>query len=264
MHSIGMNMVTLRDGREAGLLLENLDRIASAGFQGVGIWTKTIEDWLGQGNTLSQLSDAVGSRGLNVDELCFVNALDDSGEAADRTREFEWAAQLGCGNVIAIYGNPDTPLEKVRADWAAFVERIEGIGVSPAFEFIGMWPQYNSPLSAWEVIKAGPELGKMVFDTFHFWRGGGDLTQIAMIPGDRVGLVHLNDAKDVPRNQATDKDRTYPGQGVIPLREILNGLRQRGFSGPLSVEIFGAVQEQDPGEVCTRAYEATERLLEGL
>ena len=140
----------------------------------------------------------------------------------------------------------------------------KAVGVSPAFEFIGMWPQYNSPLSAWEVIKAGPELGKMVFDTFHVRRGGGDLTQIAMIPGDRVGLVHLNDAKDVPRNQATDKDRTYAGQGVIPLREILNGLRQRGFSGPLSVEIFGAVQEQDPGEVCTRAYEATERLLEGL
>ena len=264
MHSIGLNLVTLKNGRDRGLLKENLDRLARVGFQGVGLWTTTIEEWIAQGGSVRQLAEEAGARGLKVDEICFVSVLDDAGNVADRRQVFEWAAELGCANVIAIYAKPETPLEKVRADWAAFVEKIEDTNVSPAFEFIGAWPHYNSPLEAWQVIQAGPELGKMVFDTFHFWRGGCDLAQIPKVPGERVALVHLNDANDVPRENATDKDRTYPGEGIIPLTEILRGLIQNGFRGPLSVEIFGDVQEQDPDEVSMRAYKTSVELIEGL
>lgn len=264
MHSVGMNLVTLKNGRDAAVLPENLDRLSRAGFQGVGLWTQTIAEWLSQGHTMAQLADETGSRGLKVDELCFVSVLDEAGNVADRTQQFEWAAELGCPAVISICGKPDTPLEKARADWAAFVEKIEETGVSPAFEFIGPWPHYNSPLEAWQVIQSGPELGKMVFDTFHFWRGGCDLTQIERVPGGRVGLIHLNDVKDVPREKAVDKDRTYPGEGVMPLNKILSGLLENGFRGPFSVEIFGEVQEQDPDAVSLHAYQSAAKVIGAL
>lgn len=263
-HDIGLNLVTIKAGREADRLEENLDRVREAGFQGVGLWVDTVEQWLARGRTVEQLAEQVSSRGLAVHEICFVSVLDEAGNVADQRRVFEWAAALAAPAVISIYGKPEAPLEKVRDDWAAFVRKVDGLGVCAAFEFIGPWPAYNSPLATWEVIQAGGETGTMVFDTFHFWRGGCDLTQIDKIPSGRVSLVHLNDANDVPREKATDTDRTYPGRGVMPLKEILAGLFAQGFAGPLSMEIFGPIQEQDPDEVCRQAHDTAAEVVEAV
>ena len=263
-HHIGMNMVTIRNGRDADVLLENLDRLSVVGFQGVGVWTDTIEGWLSAGHTVAELAREITERGLSVYEVLPGRVLDDQGKLSDCREVFEWAKALGSPAVICVYGRPDTPLEKVQDDWAAFVRSVEDIGVAAAFEFIGPWPRYNCPVDAWNVIQAGPELGTMTFDTFHFWRGGCDMSQLDRFPGRRVSLVHLNDVKDVPQQEADDSDRTYPGEGTIPLTDILGALLRNGFTGPFSVEIFGEVQEQDPDEVSARAYASSARVLEAI
>lgn len=263
-NAIGMNLVTLRRGTEAATLLPNLDRIRHAGFQGVGLWKSNILQWLDAGLSIADLREHIVARNLKVDEICFAEVLKPDGTVADQRQAFEWAAALEAHAVISIYFRPDNPLEKVQDDWAEFVRSIEDFGIPAAFEFIGPWPNYNSPLSAWEAIKQGPKLGTLVFDTFHFWRGGCDLSQIPKVPGERVSLVHLNDANDVPRETAVDADRTYPGEGVLPLKEILGGLIGNGFAGPLSVEIFGEAQEESPAKVCKRAYETARKVIAAL
>ena len=263
-NTLGINLVTLKQGTEAKYLVPNLDRIRHAGFQGVGLWQSNIREWLQAGLTLANLREHMAGRHLKADEICFVEVLKQDGTVADQRQVFEWARELGAPAVISLYFRPDQPLPKAREDWAQFVRRVEDIGVAAAFEFIGPWPQYNSPLQAWEVIGEGPALGTMVFDTFHFWRGGCDMSQLEKVPGGRISLVHLNDARDVPRETAVDADRTYPGEGVIPLREILRGLIQQGFTGPLSVEIFGPVQQENPAAVCKHAYKAARALRDSL
>ncbi len=258
---LGLNLVTLRGGLEPDKLWENLALARRAGFAGAGVWIPTIERWLAGGRTMAQLGQAVRDSGLQLHELCFVGVLDEEGKVADRRKEFDWAAELGAGAVVSIYGRPQNPLERVRADWAAFVQQVEPAGVPAAFEFIGPWQRYNSPLSAWQVVEAGPGLGTIVFDTFHFWRGGCELGQLAQVPGERISLVHLNDAKDVPREQAKDADRTYVGEGVLPLRQIVGALAENGFAGPFSVEIFGEAQQGDPTEVSARAFASAAALL---
>jgi 2-keto-myo-inositol isomerase len=259
---IGLNLVTLRNGQDAAALLPNLDRVRAAGFQGVGLWVSTIRQWLTGGKTLAGLVQEVHSRGLEIHEVCFVPVLDEQGNVADQGEVFAWARELEAPAVISIYGQPDQPLEKVRRDWARFVGKVADTGVAAAFEFIGPWKQYNSPLSAWEVVRAGPESGTIVCDTFHFWRGGGDLTQLDKVPGGRISLVHFNDVRDVPREKAQDSDRTYPGEGVMPLRRMVAALRRNGFAGPFSVEIFGPVQQDDPDQVSARAYRSARDVLE--
>jgi len=194
MRSIGLNLVTLKDGQEARLLPENLDRVRGAGFQGVGLWVPTIEEWLRAGRSLAEMREEINCRGLGVDEICAVSVLDQSGKVADRRRIFEWARELGCGRIVSIYGNPNNPLEKAREDWAAFVAQVEDTGVSPAFEFIGPWPRYHSPLEAWQVIQAGPELGSMVFDTFSYHPKALPFTKeklVALGLGDFNGTVEM-------------------------------------------------------------------------
>jgi 2-keto-myo-inositol isomerase len=52
-------------------------------------------------------------------------------------------------------------------------------------------------------------------------------------------VIHLNDyphATDA--STLNDSNRIYPGDGVAPLREILRDLRDNGFRGYLSLELF--------------------------
>ena len=263
---IGLNLVTLRGGREGQRLEENLDRIARCGFGGVGLWASTINEWLAaaDGRTIEQLADEVSKRGLAVHEICFTNVLDGEGGVMDASALFAQARVLGAGAVITLYGGGETDLARAQANWAEFVGKVEASGVPAAFEFVGMWPNFNSPGQAWEVVSAGPELGTIVFDTFHFWRGGASLDELDQIPAERISLVHLNDVNDLPRTQAGDKDRTFPGQGVMDLEQMMGRLLARGFTGPFSVEIFGPIQEQDPDEVVARAYQSAKALLEKL
>jgi 2-keto-myo-inositol isomerase len=261
---IGLNLITLRDGEDADELLANLDRVRGAGFQSVGPWRSTLEQWVASGRSISHLAHEIAERGLKVDEICYVMALDEDGKVADRRRIFEWARELGAGAVISIYDSPANPPEKVRQDWAQFVATVEDIGVDAAFEFVGMWPQYNSPLEAYQVIRDLPPVATMVFDTFHFWRGGCDVSQIKKVPPERISLVHLNDVKDVRREGAVDADRTYPGEGIMPLPQIVGALLANGFAGPMSVEIFGEVQQQKPDKVAQRACKTARKVLEAL
>jgi sugar phosphate isomerase/epimerase len=47
-----------------------------------------------------------------------------------------------------------------------------------------------------------------------------------------------------------DADRVYPGDGVAPLTEILSTMRDVGFDGYLSLELFNeSYWKQDPSEV---------------
>ena len=41
-----------------------------------------------------------------------------------------------------------------------------------------------------------------------------------------------------PREQISDKQRVYPGDGVAPLSAIFADLRRIGYAGMLSVELF--------------------------
>jgi 2-keto-myo-inositol isomerase len=260
---IGLNLVTLQGGLEAALLLQNLDRASEAGFDGVGLWVNTLRDWLAKGQSMDALRRETEARKLKVDEICYVMVPERSQGLDEQRRAFQWARELGAGCVISIYSKPQSGLEEARRDWERFLREVEEFAVPAAFEFIGSWSRYNSPLSALEVVE-GTALGRIVFDTFHFWRDGGDLAEVPRVPADRIGLVHLNDVNDVPRGDARDADRTYPGEGIMPLADTCGALIRNGFAGPFSVEIFGEAQRDDADRGCRRAFHAATQLVSRL
>ncbi len=90
-----------------------------------------------------------------------------------------------------------------------------------------------------KIVESAPHehLGMMI-DTFHWYRGDGNLDHIDLVPGPKLFLVHINDCEDNKRADLTDKNRLYCGKGVIPLIEILKSLERKGYEGYLSVDIF--------------------------
>ena len=62
----------------------------------------------------------------------------------------------------------------------------------------------------------------------------------------------------------TDGDRVYPGDGDIPIDQLFAVLREIGYNGPVSLELFNEeLWGQDPFAVAKTGYEKSRRWLEG-
>jgi 2-keto-myo-inositol isomerase len=106
-----------------------------------------------------------------------------------------------------------------------------------------------------------PNLGLM-WDFFHYYKSGVALDTIRQIPLEKLWLVHVDDAPDLPRETLRDPDRVYPGQGALPLTSYFETLRALSYTGPISVELFNQEYYQHPVETITRnAYQSLQSFL---
>jgi sugar phosphate isomerase/epimerase len=85
-------------------------------------------------------------------------------------------------------------------------------------------------------------------DVFHLYKGGSDFDGFRLLSGSSFHVIHVNDYPATPgRAKVTDANRVYPGDGVAPFKALLRELRQMGFGGMLSLELFNrAYWKQDP------------------
>lgn len=107
-------------------------------------------------------------------------------------------------------------------------------------------------------------------DSFNLFAHNGfeDIEDLRMIPADKIGVFHINDAMDMPiKKLDTMKHRLYPGDGVIPLKKMLGILKDIGYTEMASLELFGDwMYEGTPEDVIRDGYKKTTELLkeEGL
>jgi sugar phosphate isomerase/epimerase len=96
---------------------------------------------------------------------------------------------------------------------------------------------------------AHPNFG-ILFDCYHFWSGPSKFEDMDLIKPGEIIHAHLNDTQDLPRELLDLHSRVIPGDGVAPLAKILKKLADRGYAGPISVELFlPKFQEADPFEL---------------
>ncbi|MCU1259178.1 MAG: sugar phosphate isomerase/epimerase [Bryobacterales bacterium] len=96
---------------------------------------------------------------------------------------------------------------------------------------------------------AHPNFG-VLFDCYHFWSGPSKFEDMDLIKPGEIIHAHLNDTQDLPRELLDLQSRVIPGDGVAPLAKILRKLADKGYGGPISVELFlPKFQEADPFEL---------------
>ncbi|GMA60992.1 hypothetical protein NZD89_15185 [Alicyclobacillus fastidiosus] len=62
--------------------------------------------------------------------------------------------------------------------------------------------------------------------------------QVAYINRSSVGIVHVNDCPDdANRETIMDKDRVFPGDGILPSKKFAQLLDGIGYNGFLSLEL---------------------------
>ena len=132
-------------------------------------------------------------------------------------------------------------------------ERAAAEGLRCDLEFI---PVFGIPdlKTGWAIVEgAGASNSGIVFDLWHYMRGGRDDALLASIPGDRITAVQLCDATAaVPTGMSLAEDglnnRRAPGDGDFPIGEIVEVLRKSGGLNDVGLEIFSPQFDAMPAE----------------
>ncbi len=252
-----MNTSTIRPAS----LEDKIKVTAEAGWDAIEPWVGDLANYEKAGGDLKALGAQIRDRGLFVPNViglwdCMPATPEAFEESLAATRNrMRMCAAIGSEHVAAIPA-PD------RADfdlpWATHCYRElmkigrEEFGIKVAFEFVGFFKGIHRLGQACGVaLDTNDENACLVADTFHIFRGDSGFNGLKLIQGDLIANFHWNDVPgDVPREQQGDKDRLYPGDGILPLSQILKDLYAIGYRRTLSLEIFKREYwEQDPKTV---------------
>jgi protein FrlC len=97
---------------------------------------------------------------------------------------------------------------------------------------------------------AHPNVGLMM-DTFHVWAEGEEPSEVINKYGERLSHIHMVDASE------SGGERRIPGDGVQDIAAVIEGLKEVGYEGALSVEIWGL----DPTKMARDSYTNLKRLF---
>jgi len=80
------------------------------------------------------------------------------------------------------------------------------------------------------VLDANHPKGKIIPDVFHMYLTEGGFEGLKLLRGDLFAIFQFNDApKNMNIADMQDKHRVYPGDGILPLPQILKDLKASGF-----------------------------------
>jgi 2-keto-myo-inositol isomerase len=255
-------------------LEEDVRAAAGAGFTALEIWAAKMNLYL-ETHSLEELKELFTSHGLKPVSINSIEHIAFRGEGypliqAQCIRYSKIAQAIGCDKIVVVpsptpagatWADIKRESVKVLRDLAAIAQQD---GVKLAFEFLGQ-ADCSVPTLAqcWEIVKEVnlPNIG-LVLDTFHFYAGSSTLDSILKVDPGKLLIFHINDSEDLPKPQLTDAQRLLPGEGVIPLLDILANLRTIGFDGLCSIELFRpAYWERPAGELAKDARAKTAVLL---
>jgi 2-keto-myo-inositol isomerase len=180
----------------------------------------------------------------------------------------ELARTLGADRIVLVPAMTTKPTDE---DYKRGVDNLRDagevarpFGVSLMFEFSKFFTLANSLSTAlWFVRTADHPNVRLMIDTYHFWIGPSKLEDIADLRDGELMHMHFEDTpREPPRELLEQRHRVLPGQGVAPLKKVVEAVRLKGYAGALSVELFDAAfQQMDPYQLGVKIKAAVESQL---
>lgn len=251
-------------------LLEKIRLAAEAGFEGIELWINDIYEHIGQGGEVSDVEKALADHGLIVP--CMI-ALRGWGEASEleyplmldeARRRMELAARLGSPWVVATPPRAQCELEQISRRYRDLLELGRQSGVRPTMEYISFFGSVSRLDQAQRIAEeANDPDATVIIDSFHTWNSGGGIEELRGLPAERISHFHIDDADpEMPAGTQTDPNRVMPGDGPIDLEGEISILREIGYEGTVSLELFNpGLWEKDPAEVLAVGIERMRELL---
>lgn len=231
---------------------EEVDIAAKAGYQGIEPWISKVEDHKKAGKSLADLRKRIDDSGLKVESAIgfaqwIVEDPDKRKQGLEHAkRDMALLAEIGGTRIAAppagATNGPKLDLLEVAKRYHALLEVGQQTGVVPELELWG----FSTNLSrlgevAMVVVEANHPDACMMPDVYHIYKGGSDFSGLSVISGNTIPVFHMNDyPADPPREKINDGARVFPGDGVAPLKSMIQTLLGNGFAGVFSLELFNA------------------------
>ncbi len=244
----GLNTATLMGQKLS--IVEEVEIAGRAGYQALEPWVRELDQYVKDGGNLKDLGKRIADRGLSVESAIdfFEWIVDDDTQRKkgleNARRGMDMVKQIGGTRIAAppsgATNRTDIPLLTVAERYRALLDIGTQIGVVPQVEVWG----FSKTLgrlgeAACVAIQSGHREACILADVYHLYKGGSGFTGINLLGGSAMHVLHMNDyPADPPRAAITDAHRLYPGEGVAPLKTFLRDLRNIGFRGVLSLELF--------------------------
>ena len=254
-------------GANLGIVAQ-MELAAKAGYGAVEPWLRDVDAYVKKGGTLADLKKRISDLGLIVqDAIAFAQwVVEDDRKRADgleqMKRDMDTVAQIGGTHIAAppagATENANLDLRKAADRYRALLELGEKMGVHALIELWGHSKCLNRLADVTFVaIETGRPDASMLLDIYHLYKGGTDFASLRQINGGALYLIHMNDFPASPdRAHITDAHRVYPGDGIAPFKQILTDLRDNGFRGYLSLELFNRdYWKQNPEKVAKAGIE---------
>lgn len=258
MATLELNWGTVRQGS----LPELMDAAAAAGFGSITVPPNWYTAAVAGGRTPAELRGCLEDRGLAVG---YIDALTtglpgQSAEFAARWQQpsFEdclaTARGMGARRLnVAHFGGEPVGLSTMTEALAQVLHRVRDEGLSLLIEFL---PGSGIPDLASAVQIAG-DLGAadvgILFDSWHHYRSVASVAagasipfelihalQLSDMPAERVGSWRADDPAAAERNRTVRpmSGRLLPGDGVLPLAEVIAGVAAVHPEVAVGVEVF--------------------------
>ena len=226
--------------------LEDVVNYQRAGIHRIAIWRPKLNDF---GEELC--AEVIRDTGMRVSSLGWaggftgVNGHSYLESVHDTRSAIMTAASLGAESVTIISGpqgaHIDSHCRRLLVDGLAECLDVAGeFGVTLALQ-----PMHRLYHPGWtflhsldETLDLLTEIDhpclKMAFGTYHLWPEPDLLDRLpSLVP--MIATVQISDWKPSPQ---CDNDHAIPGDGVLPLAEILQTLHESGYQGSYEVEVL--------------------------
>ncbi len=252
---------------------EDIAHAAATGWTAVEVWLTKLEQHL-ETHTIAATHRYIADYGVRLVAAAGQGGLFTDDERARQEHRTHFRRRLELCQAFGI------PVMVVAADvpphWSAeqfprlldllqsAAEWAEAFGVRLGLEFQAGSPLCASLATACSIVQTcrRASLG-ICLDSFHFFKGSSKTEDLDLIrPGDVVH-VQLSDICTVLREVWTDADRILPGDGLLPLRSLVQKLRQSGYDSVFSVELMNpSLWQSPPQQVMELSRMALARLVE--
>ena len=252
-------------------LPEEIVQLRSAKYHGIGLWRPKVAE-LGAELSAELIRDA----GLGVSSLSFaggftgLHGLSHADAMADARDAISDAAVLGAENLIVVSGtrNGHTHRHSRRLLVDALCELADFAGlygvrlcVLPMhYSFATTWTYLNTLDDTVEVLGQvdHPSAG-LAFDTYQLWQEPRLIDRIPDL-ARLTGVVQIGDAHRSPQSS---HDCCVPGEGIIPLTEIVRAFQRSGFDGYYDVQVCSSSGwSGDYPSAVSQSRDAVLRLIE--
>jgi 2-keto-myo-inositol isomerase len=251
---------------------KSLEGWARAGIKDVEITNVLLDEFL-KTDTLAAAKRVITDLGLNLVQAAtgateiWEPSLNRAAALDNLTRRCETYASMGLDRVYS----PTTCTRKItEEDYKAGVDNMREAGeiakqfkMSLRIEFLRSSTFISTLPTILKMTRAAahPNIAPML-DCYHFWSGLNKFEDLDLLRPGEIAHVHFQDVPDIPRELLDLQTRIIPGDGVSPLTGILRKLAEKGYAGPLSVELFlPKFQQADPYELAREIRTKSEAVM---